>query len=112
MKKAKPSGSSIGIVVLLVGLAVMTWTNAQNFAPEGIARISVIVGVILICYGRIVRRTAAADDTYRLGYDIGYEAGHQEGHRLARPVVVDLDDHRCACKKKAQSSAPKVVDRV
>lgn len=92
----------------------MAWANVRQFSPEGIGRVAVIVGVIVICYQRLVLRTAASEDMYQIGFDIGFEAGHTEGHKQARPVVVELASRRCRCqtgKSEVLTSAGSVVDR-
>lgn len=112
MRKKKPVGEIIGLASLGVGIAFMAWANIKKFSPEGIGRVGVVVGVLLICYQKLVHRTTANDDAYKLGYDIGYEAGHQVGHALARPVVVDLESKRCKCGNPATlTPAGSVVDR-
>ena len=114
VRRNQGSGGFIGSAALAVGAGGMIWTNIKDFSPEGIGRVGVIVGVILICYGRLRTRTAASEDMYRIGYDIGYETGHTEGHKQARPVVVDLAARRCRCQtdeSKSLTSAGSVVDR-
>lgn len=93
----------------------MAWSQVVDFSPEGVGRVGVVIGVILLCYGKLVTRTTANSESYRLGYDLGYEAGHHDGRAGAKPVVVDLERRRVVCpecKTKASNSAPRVVDRV
>lgn len=114
VRRKQGSGGFIGLGVLAVGVAGMVWANVRHFSPEGIGRVGVIVGVLLICYARLERRTAANDQSYRLGYDIGREDGYKAGHSIARPVVVDLDSRRCESQPgehKVLTSAGSVVDR-
>lgn len=115
VRRKQGPGGFIGLGALAVGAAGTVWDNMDDFSPEGIGRVGVIVGVILICYGRLERRTAANDQSYRLGYDIGREDGYKSGHAVARPVVVDLSEcRRCGChpgKHKVLTSAGNVVDR-
>lgn len=54
----------------------------------------VVCGAMITTYSKLKVRTEENSETYRLGYDIGYEAGYQEARKLARPVVVDLDERR------------------
>jgi hypothetical protein len=114
VRRNQGSGGFIGSAALAVGAGAMIWDNIKDFSPEGIGRVGVIVGVILICYGRLRTRTEANDQNYYLGKDIGYEEGFQEGHKQARPVVVDLAARRCRCQtdeSKPLTSAGSVVDR-
>lgn len=93
----------------------MVWSQILDFSLAELARVAVVLGVILICYARLVTRTASSQQTYRLGYDIGFEAGHHEERAAARPVVIDMERRRVACsecKATAPSAASRVVDRV
>lgn len=96
VKRRTSVWENIGLLLIVIGLAGMIWTNYVDFDPGNIARVALVIGTIHFCYCKLVRRTAANDESYKLGYDIGYEAGHTEGHRKARPVVVDMP-RRCSC---------------
>lgn len=91
----------------------MSWKYViVTFNPGIIGFASLVIGAMYICYRKLVWRTAAHDESYRLGYDIGYEAGHHEGHKIARPVVVDMP-RRCKCGGlDVASHAGKMGDRV
>lgn len=96
-RKATSTGGKVGLVLLAAGTVSMAWSQILDFSLGELARVGVVLGVILICYGRLVTRTASSEQTYRLGYDIGYEACHQEERATARPVVVDLAQRRTVC---------------
>lgn len=116
MSKKGSTGGKVGTGLLALGIAGVLWTNViSDFSPEALCRLAVVVGVIVVYGERLVARTEAGAQQYRLGYDIGHEDGFQEGHGTAKPVVVDLDLHRNGCdrcKGKAISSDLKVADRV
>lgn len=114
-RRALSTGGKIGLALLVAGTASMAWSQILDFSPGSLGRIGVVLGVILICYGKLVTRTAASDQTYRLGYDLGIEAGHREARGAQRPVVVDLERRRVVCsecKAPCSKTAPRVVDRV
>jgi hypothetical protein len=91
----KTLSGTIGLGALVVGGGFLTWRNIHDFTPDKLAVVGVIVGVVLLCYSKLERRSRASEETYSLGYDIGYEAGYQEAHKANRPVVVDIQSRRC-----------------
>lgn len=97
-RKHQGPGGFIGLAALAVGTAFMVWANIEDFSPEGIGRVGVVVGVLLICAARLEKRTEANEQNYYLGKDIGYEEGFAAAQKEQRPVVVDLDAHRCRCQ--------------
>jgi hypothetical protein len=66
----------------------------KEFSWARIGMLLVVCGAVVVTYAKLKERTAESSEAYRLGYDIGYEAGHQEGRRLARPVLVDMEEMR------------------
>jgi hypothetical protein len=107
----------------MVAMAAMTTVLVLGHAPDRISELAVIVaggqaaiiGVLLMCYQGLLRRTSSNQELYRVGYDNGYDDGYDLGHAAPRPVIVDLESRRVRCPEcdsKASSSAPRVVDRV
>lgn len=113
-----------GVVVLAIGIGLIL---ANDFSLATLGRTLALGGLIFACYQaldrRIKERTAAADETYRLGFDMGHERGHDEGYAeglaagraATRPVVIDLAAKREsnfeAANPRAFSSAAIMGDR-
>jgi hypothetical protein len=82
-----------GLTVLLTGTILTTIAMINDLNP-GTSSIGVglaIIGVALLMFGVLVRMSGTIGEIYQTGYDDGLSRGRREGRRLARPVLVNLD---------------------
>jgi hypothetical protein len=85
-------------MVVVVGVAIMTWTHIQDPDPAGIGRTLIIVGALGTVFAKLDAKTERSTEDYREGYDKGkddgYKMAQEEGLKAKpeRPVLVDCAD--------------------
>lgn len=86
-----------GITLLLGGVGIFAWDQVRGvlYAPTGtiVGCALAIIGVLMLCFNALERRSAATNRAYRFGYDMGYHDGDRDRarrDRKHRPVVVAL----------------------
>ena len=106
-----------GVALIAVGFAGFIlgfFTDLQTVGGHQVALMlaggqAMIMGTLLYCYEQLLVRSMRNEDALQFQYDIGYEAGYQDRERLARPVLIDLEERRISA---AQKAAVKVSERV
>lgn len=112
--KRRGRGGIAGIILAVGGLGATTWHDLirGTLSTEGIGRIAVIVGVILIYNQRLEKRIDGKivglnksydwghengyEEGHEVGYAEGYEVGYAEGRRLTQRTVVPMRRHSAA----------------
>lgn len=106
VRRRKAAGESalllgMGLIgVGVIGCAMAFFTNVQLAGGAPVVLMlaggqMLVLGTGLVCYHRLMERTTANEQALRFQYDLGYEDGYQERDKTARPVLVDMDAHRC-----------------
>lgn len=100
---------AVGLIAFMVGFS----TDIQIAGGPPAAMMlaggqAMILGTGLYCYQQLLIRSVQNEENLRFQYDIGYEAGHRDAEK--RPVLIDLDAHRCPSCRAARAVA-KVGDR-
>ncbi|HEY9367016.1 hypothetical protein [Streptomyces sp.] len=109
MRLNKPSKLGlIGGVLAGVGAVALAWGNVNDFDPERVGIVLLIMGTILMTFKRLEQKNLAADEIYNVAYERGMEEGYDQGYedrgqeQPARPVVVPFPVQRCpACGSEA-----------
>jgi hypothetical protein len=82
----------------IMGVGMTAWGHWHDLIFMIVGPVLMVLGAVLatacvICY-TIRLHLRPASDAYEQGFQAGHNKGYWEGHRSARPVVVNLDDHR------------------
>lgn len=100
-----PEAAALRLGIVLIGIGIGGFllaflTDVEVAGGKPIAWLlaggqAMIIGTMLICHHRLMERTTANDQALKFQYDIGYEDGYRERGKTARPVLVDMEAHRC-----------------
>ncbi len=73
--------ATTGIMCLLGGTAttITNWDQKTLAMPSALGLVSLVVGVVVLCYCGIRAKGRSIEEAYRLGYDIGFERGYRQG---------------------------------
>lgn len=109
----------IGTLTGCLGVIGLAWGNKDDFRPDLLGILFIVLAVMVICYKRLEAKNLAADEIYNVGrergetdgYEQGYEDGLQQG-RKERPHVIELYPKCVDCgQPAAQQSVGSVADR-
>lgn len=84
----------VALAVLAGAISIASGPGARGLTIIVASGQMAIIGVMLMCYQGLLRRTSSSQELYRVGYDIGFEDGYAEGQQ--EPVVVDITGRRKA----------------
>jgi hypothetical protein len=91
-------GFWIGAGMGLMGAGMTVWGHWHDLLFMIVGPVLMVLGAVLatasvICY-TIRLHLRPASDAYEQGHQAGFDKGYREGRWVAKPVVVDLDEHR------------------
>lgn len=116
MRARKSAGAIIAFGMIAVGLLGVIWGNVQEFSPESVGKLFVLVGVILACFAKLMVRTSSSLETQRFHYDRGLDDGYELASKEIRPTLVSLDSRRCPSCREGDTeeipTGPRLVDHV
>lgn len=91
-------GFWIGAGMGTTGAGLTAWGHWHDLLYMIVGPVLMVLGAVLstacIICSTIRLHLRPASDAYEQGHQAGFDKGWTEGHRTARPVVVNLDDHR------------------